>query len=155
MRLVAILSLILVCACGRPVSGGLSPEPLTPIAHLSGTIGPVDEIDTNATATLFDDGVYFSATLNATHAGTAVMTRLAASDASVITAPMERAIFTFGDESGISAIGCAGSAEGQWDIIDAPADVVVIEVDEAGIATVEMVLRNQTEPVIASFSTSR
>lgn len=154
MRLVAIFSLVLFSiACGRPVSDA-PPEPLAPIAHLAGTIGPVDEIDTDATATVYDDGEYLSATLNGEHGGIAVMARLNAVDARVITVPMHE-VFVRGNGKGVSAVGCAGSAEGRWDIIDAPAEVILVDIDDDGLVTVELLLRDHTETVTGSFSLVR
>lgn len=148
MRAIVLGLSFSLAACGAPLPPAPVATDVLPPPHITGTIGPVAGIDHDGTVDILDDGERFQATTIVDLGGTAAMTRL-----NMRTADMQAGgahVFLIGNEDDVMAVGCAGSAPGMWDIIDAPAEVMRVTLGGDEII-VEMVLRGQTETVTTTI----
>lgn len=103
---------------------------------LSGTIGPVEAVNTPATRLgAWDDGTYLAVEAVGMRDDKAVMLFVSASNAADLFVPGTNEHFTFGDYdhegAQVGLLGCVGSEVDVYDIYDAPADEVEIVVEPA------------------------
>jgi len=145
---------VLLAGCPSPLPDTPPAVEVTPIARIVGAIGPVEDIDARGELATSDGGYGFSATVTADTPGAWVMTRLSVRDGSMLVPGFDR-VFAFSNDEGVAMVGCAGSAEGRWDLIDAPAELTHIQIDEASNVTVTAQLRDQGEMVETHFPLSR
>lgn len=153
MRRLALLPLVLA-ACGTPLPGEAPPPEAAPVPHIAGVIGPIADIDHDGELVTSDGGYGYSATVTADTGNAWVMTRLSVRDATTLAPGLDRT-FAFANDEGVALVGCAGSAEGQWDYIDAPADEIRVQIDDDALVSVTARLRGSETLTETSFSLSR
>ena len=111
----------------RPVTGAID-------GRLSGDIGPVNNLDSEATElSTYDDGYYISLETVVEMEDRAAMTLLSVSNGASIFHPGMDATFRLADnEDGlrVTMLGCVGQSPGVYDEYDAPADEVDVDVFE-------------------------
>lgn len=113
----------------RPVTGAID-------GRLSGDIGPVNNLDSEATElSTYDDGYYVSLETVVEMEDRAVMTLLSVSNGASVFHPGMDATFRLADnEDGlrVTMLGCVGQSLGVYDEYDAPADEVDVTVVDGG-----------------------
>lgn len=143
-----------LAGCGQPLPDAPNAVEVTPIARIVGSIGPVEDIDASGKLATSDGGYGFSATVTAETPTAWVMTRLSVRDGSTLVPGFDRT-FTYGNDDGVAMVGCAGSAEGRWDVIDAPADVIHVQIDDEAFVSVTAQIRGSETLTETHFTLTR
>lgn len=98
--------------------------------YVRGDVGPAQVSQAPDETNLYDDGWYTTLELVAVQPTRVAMVQLTVDDPDVLTPGTTRTVTANDWDSGVSLLACTGSEVGMYDEYDAPADEVVIVVEE-------------------------